>query len=155
MKKHGPFGFEWLTWRSYLILRSILADRSSSHDQNWFFTDGNGNFNVVDDGVDEDDDDIDDDDDDVTHCANQHICSWFFDSLWCYLPRSKGWPANYWDMVYHGLQKLQLLRHGGGVVCLFQSSSLTLKICCSTWVAGVGGVLGVGYLWWVDHCIQP
>ena len=42
----------WIFWvwvinmKSYLILRSILADRSRSHDQNWFFTDGNGNFNV-------------------------------------------------------------------------------------------------------------
>ena len=89
-------------------------------------------FDGVDDDVDEDDDDIDDDvdddDADVTHCANQHICSWFFDSS------QKQRLAS--QLLRHGIPwftETTIIETWGEGDCLFvQSSSLTLKICCST-----------------------
>ena len=60
---------------SCLIFRSILADRNWSHDQNWFLTDGNGNFklDIGDDGADDGDGVVVNGDNDVTHCVNQHM----------------------------------------------------------------------------------
>ena len=91
------------------------------------------------------------------------VFSFLNTAIWKWKDNGIMWVRIIFPHTLNDCRSISYCLLGQGRVCLFvfQAFLITvckigsLKICCRTWVAGVGPLLGVGYLWWVDHCIQP